>query len=85
MKRVLIVDDDRATSAGMADVVEEWGYEPEVADTVKAGWSGLYKKIWGVAGTPHACHECSRNSGAKTGNCTRVNLQPAGQPPCARR
>ena len=34
MKRVLIVDDDRATSAGMADVAEEWGYEPEVADTV---------------------------------------------------
>ena len=39
MRRVLIVDDDRATSAGMADVVEEWGYEPEVADTVKAGWA----------------------------------------------
>ena len=32
MKKVLIVDDDRATSAGMADVVEEWGYEAEVAD-----------------------------------------------------
>ncbi|MBW3563917.1 MAG: sigma-54 dependent transcriptional regulator [Acidobacteria bacterium] len=31
MKRVLIVDDDRATTAGMADVVEEWGYEAEVA------------------------------------------------------
>ena len=41
MKRVLIVDDDRATSAGMADVVEEWGYEPEVADTVKAGWNAV--------------------------------------------
>jgi two-component system response regulator AtoC len=49
MKRVLIVDDDRATSAGMADVVEEWGYEPEVADTVKAGWSSINKLIPDVA------------------------------------
>ena len=45
MKRVLIVDDDRATSAGMADVVEEWGYEPEVADTVKAGWAAISKLV----------------------------------------
>jgi two-component system, NtrC family, response regulator AtoC len=49
MKRVLIVDDDRATSAGMADVVEEWGYEPEVADTVKAGWNSIQKLIPDVA------------------------------------
>ncbi|HEX2835809.1 MAG TPA: sigma-54 dependent transcriptional regulator [Thermoanaerobaculia bacterium] len=49
MKRVLIVDDDRATSAGMADVVEEWGYEPEVADTVKAGWASINKLIPDVA------------------------------------
>jgi two-component system, NtrC family, response regulator AtoC len=49
MKRVLIVDDDRATSAGMADVVEEWGYEPEVADTVKAGWSSISKLVPDVA------------------------------------
>jgi two-component system, NtrC family, response regulator AtoC len=49
MKRVLIVDDDRATSAGMADVVEEWGYEPEVADTVKAGWAAISKLIPDVA------------------------------------
>jgi DNA-binding NtrC family response regulator len=49
MKRVLIVDDDRATSAGMADVVEEWGYEPEVADTVKAGWASITKLIPDVA------------------------------------
>jgi two-component system, NtrC family, response regulator AtoC len=49
MKRVLIVDDDRATSAGMADVVEEWGYEPEVADTVKAGWSAINKMLPDVA------------------------------------
>ncbi|MDQ3280318.1 MAG: sigma-54 dependent transcriptional regulator [Acidobacteriota bacterium] len=49
MKRVLIVDDDRATSAGMADVVEEWGYEPEVADTVKAGWNSISKLLPDVA------------------------------------
>ena len=49
MKRVLIVDDDRATSAGMADVVEEWGYEPEVADNVKAGWNAVSKLVPDVA------------------------------------
>jgi DNA-binding NtrC family response regulator len=49
MKRVLIVDDDRATSAGMADVVEEWGYEPELADTVKAGWNSVNKLVPDVA------------------------------------
>ncbi len=49
MKRVLIVDDDRATSAGMADVVEEWGYEPEVADTLKAGWAAIQKLVPDVA------------------------------------
>jgi DNA-binding NtrC family response regulator len=49
MKRVLIVDDDRATSAGMADVVEEWGYEPELADTVKAGWNSISKLVPDVA------------------------------------
>jgi DNA-binding NtrC family response regulator len=49
MKRVLIIDDDRATSAGMADVVEEWGYEPEVADTVKAGWAAVSKLVPDVA------------------------------------
>ena len=45
MKRVLIVDDDRATSAGMADVVEEWGYEVEAADTVKAGWLAIRRRV----------------------------------------
>src|SRR6266542_2685314 len=45
MRKVLIVDDDRATSAGMADVVEEWGYEAEVADTVKAGWSSVSRMV----------------------------------------
>src|SRR6266487_1328927 len=49
MKRVLVVDDDRATSAGMADVVEEWGYEVEVADTVKAGWAAVSKLVPDVA------------------------------------
>lgn len=49
MKRVLIVDDDRATSAGMADVVEEWGYEPELADTVKAGWNAITRLVPDVA------------------------------------
>jgi len=49
MKRVLIVDDDRATSAGMADVVEEWGYEVEAADTVKAGWAAVSKLVPDVA------------------------------------
>src|SRR6266478_8346524 len=49
MKRVLVVDDDRATSAGMADVVEDWGYEVEVADTVKAGWAAVSKLVPDVA------------------------------------
>src|SRR5437588_377337 len=49
MKKVLIVDDDRATSAGMADVVEEWGYDAEVADTVKAGWNSVSKMVPDVA------------------------------------
>src|SRR3954465_16044095 len=49
MKKVLIVDDDRATSAGMADVVEEWGYEAEVADTVRAGWNSVSKMVPDVA------------------------------------
>src|SRR5258708_10257151 len=45
MKKVLIVDDDRATGAGMADVVEEWGYEAEVADIVKGGWAAISKLV----------------------------------------
>src|ERR1043165_3678419 len=49
MRKVLIVDDDRATSAGMADVVEEWGYEAEVADTVKAGWASISKMVPDIA------------------------------------
>src|SRR5260370_15641610 len=49
MKKVLIVDDDRATSAGMADVIEEWGYESEVADTLKAGWNAVPKLVRDVA------------------------------------
>src|SRR6202022_1273244 len=49
MKKVLIVDDDRATSAGMADVIEEWGYEAEVADTLKAGGASVSKMVPDVA------------------------------------
>ena len=49
MKKVLIVDDDRATSAGMADVVEDWGYEAEVAGTVKAGWNSVSRMVPDVA------------------------------------
>src|SRR5256886_10616095 len=49
MKKVLIVDDDRATSAGMADVIEEWGYEAEVADTLRAGWASVSKLVPDVA------------------------------------
>jgi DNA-binding NtrC family response regulator len=45
MKRILIVDDDHATSAGMADVIEEWGYEAEVADSMKAGWASVSKLV----------------------------------------
>jgi DNA-binding NtrC family response regulator len=45
MKRILIVDDDHATSAGMADVVEDWGYEAEVADSFKAGWAAVTKLV----------------------------------------
>ena len=52
MKRILIVDDDRATSAGMADVVEEWGYEPELADTVKA--TDLFPTMLSALGAPPA-------------------------------
>ena len=49
MKRILIVDDDHATSAGMGDVVEDWGYEAEIADTVKAGWNAVSKLVPDVA------------------------------------
>lgn len=49
MKRILIVDDDHATSAGMGDVVEDWGYEAEIADTVKAGWNSVSKMVPDVA------------------------------------
>ncbi len=33
----------------MADVVEEWGYEVEVADTLKAGWAAVSKLVPDVA------------------------------------
>lgn len=49
MTRILIVDDDRATSAGMADVVEEWGYEAEVSDDLSGAWKSIQKLIPDVA------------------------------------
>ncbi len=45
MKRILIVDDDHATSAGMADVIEEWGYTAEVAENVKSAWASVSKSV----------------------------------------
>lgn len=41
MKDVLIVDDDLATAAGLADVVESWGYEPRTAETIAAARTAL--------------------------------------------
>src|SRR5258707_5502537 len=59
MKKVLIVDDERATSAGMADVLEEWGYEAEVADTLKAGWNSVSKLVPDVAIVDLKLPDCS--------------------------
>lgn len=49
MKKILIVDDDHATSAGMADVIEEWGYDVEVAENVKSAWNAVSKLVPDVA------------------------------------
>lgn len=49
MTRILIVDDDRATSAGMADVVEEWGYEAEVSDDLSGAWKSIQKLVPDIA------------------------------------
>jgi two-component system, NtrC family, response regulator AtoC len=49
MAKILIIDDDRATSAGMADVVEEWGYEAELADDVASAWKSIQKLLPDVA------------------------------------
>ncbi|HXI11449.1 MAG TPA: sigma-54 dependent transcriptional regulator [Thermoanaerobaculia bacterium] len=49
MKQILIVDDDHATSAGMADVIEEWGYEAQVKENVKSGWAAVSKLVPDVA------------------------------------
>jgi DNA-binding NtrC family response regulator len=35
MKDVLIIDDDVATAAGLADVIESWDYEPRTAVSLK--------------------------------------------------
>lgn len=49
MTRILIVDDDRATSAGMADVVEDWGYEAEVSDDLAGAWKSIQKLVPDIA------------------------------------
>jgi DNA-binding NtrC family response regulator len=41
MRDVLIVDDDLATSAGLADVVESWGYAPRTAETIAGARAAL--------------------------------------------
>ena len=49
MKNVLIVDDDPATSAGMADVLEEWDYAVSMAETVESAWDAVLKSVPDVA------------------------------------
>jgi DNA-binding NtrC family response regulator len=49
MTKILIVDDDQATTAGMADVMEEWGYETETAGTIKDAWKAAGKQVPDVA------------------------------------
>ena len=49
MKKILIVDDDHATSAGMADVIEEWGYEPEIAENLKSAAKAIARQVPDVA------------------------------------
>ncbi|HUP64213.1 MAG TPA: sigma-54 dependent transcriptional regulator [Thermoanaerobaculia bacterium] len=49
MTKILIVDDDQATSAGMADVMEEWGYETESAVTIKDAWAAASRQVPDVA------------------------------------
>jgi two-component system, NtrC family, response regulator AtoC len=49
MKRILIVDDDHATSAGMGDVIEEWGYEVEITENVKTAWNAVSERLPDVA------------------------------------
>ena len=49
MTKILIVDDDQATSAGMADVMEEWGYETESAGTIKDAWKAASRQVPDVA------------------------------------
>lgn len=49
MTKILIVDDDQATSAGMADVMEEWGYEVEITGTVQEAWNSATTDVPDVA------------------------------------
>ncbi|MGH9457524.1 MAG: sigma-54-dependent transcriptional regulator [Thermoanaerobaculia bacterium] len=45
MTKILIVDDDQATAAGMADVMEEWSYEVELAGTIKDAWKSAMRQV----------------------------------------
>jgi len=45
MKDILIVDDDVATAAGLADVVETWGLEPRVTHTLSDARSELSSRM----------------------------------------
>ncbi|HVR42948.1 MAG TPA: sigma-54 dependent transcriptional regulator [Thermoanaerobaculia bacterium] len=49
MTKILIVDDDQATSAGMADVLEEWGYEVQSGATIQEAWSAATTHVPDVA------------------------------------
>lgn len=45
MRDILIVDDDLATSAGLADVVESWGFEPQTAATLEAARAAIANRV----------------------------------------
>jgi two-component system, NtrC family, response regulator AtoC len=45
MKDLLIVDDDLATSAGLADVVESWGYTPAMAGSLASARMEIGKRV----------------------------------------
>ncbi|MFN2238380.1 MAG: sigma-54-dependent transcriptional regulator [Thermoanaerobaculia bacterium] len=49
MTKILIVDDDQATTAGMADVMEEWGYEVESTGTIGDAWKAATSHVPDVA------------------------------------
>lgn len=45
MNDVLVVDDDVATCAGMADVLESWGFEPRTAGSLSAARSEIEDRL----------------------------------------